>query len=202
MSRPGVQAAAAMALAMKHDEAVLPYLLAWFHGDDQPHRNVAMQGVKADERKPRRALGRPLAPGAQDGWPVAGHVAAADLRRLDSARQPALNQKQNWRRCDGRRLCGVPFGEESWQRLTSERLGLQSTLRARGRPHDLPRPGVQQPRPVHGPGGQNSSRPGENVLDLFGGSGSTLIAATGTVFNTPGGRRRPACCSFHRRHQP
>jgi putative transposase len=33
---------------------------------------------------------------------------------------------------------GAPFGEESWQRLTAERLGLQSTLRARGRPHKAP----------------------------------------------------------------
>jgi hypothetical protein len=41
-----VRAEAAMVLAMKHDAAVLPYLLAWFHGDDQPHRNVAMQGFR------------------------------------------------------------------------------------------------------------------------------------------------------------
>ena len=32
---------------------------------------------------------------------------------------------------------GTPFGEENWQRATAERLGLQSTLRARGRPRKL-----------------------------------------------------------------
>ncbi len=29
---------------------------------------------------------------------------------------------------------GAPFGEASWQERTAKRLGLQSTLRARGRP--------------------------------------------------------------------
>jgi putative transposase len=29
---------------------------------------------------------------------------------------------------------GAPFGEASWQARTAKRLGLQSTLRARGRP--------------------------------------------------------------------
>jgi putative transposase len=29
---------------------------------------------------------------------------------------------------------GTPFGEASWQEQTAKRLGLQSTLRARGRP--------------------------------------------------------------------
>jgi putative transposase len=36
---------------------------------------------------------------------------------------------------------GAPFGEESWQTRTAKRLGLQSTLRARGRPsNSLPKP--------------------------------------------------------------
>jgi len=30
---------------------------------------------------------------------------------------------------------GRPYGEESWQLQTAERLGLQSTFRERGRPH-------------------------------------------------------------------
>ncbi len=34
---------------------------------------------------------------------------------------------------------GAPFGEASWQERTARRLGLQSTLRARGRPSKSPR---------------------------------------------------------------
>ena len=33
---------------------------------------------------------------------------------------------------------GVPFGETSWQQRTAKRLGLQSTLRPRGRPWKSP----------------------------------------------------------------
>ena len=33
---------------------------------------------------------------------------------------------------------GLPFGEESWQETTAKKLGLQSTLRARGRPPKPP----------------------------------------------------------------
>ena len=33
---------------------------------------------------------------------------------------------------------GSPFGETSWQERTAKRLGLQSTLRARGRQPKLP----------------------------------------------------------------
>ncbi len=35
-------------------------------------------------------------------------------------------------------LRGTPFGAESWQERTARRLGLESTLRARGRPRKLP----------------------------------------------------------------
>ena len=35
---------------------------------------------------------------------------------------------------------GMPFGEESWQERTAKRLGLESTLRARGRPRKDPAP--------------------------------------------------------------
>ncbi len=35
-------------------------------------------------------------------------------------------------------LRGAPFGESSWQERTAQRLGLQSTLRARGRPCKAP----------------------------------------------------------------
>jgi len=34
-------------------------------------------------------------------------------------------------------LRGNPFGEEWWQERTARRLGLESTLRARGRPRKL-----------------------------------------------------------------
>ena len=33
---------------------------------------------------------------------------------------------------------GTPFGGEAWQERTAKRLGLESTLRARGRPRKLP----------------------------------------------------------------
>ena len=33
---------------------------------------------------------------------------------------------------------GTPFGEESWQRRTVKRLGLESTMRPRGRPGKSP----------------------------------------------------------------
>ncbi len=33
---------------------------------------------------------------------------------------------------------GAPFGETTWQERTAKRLGLQSTLRARGRPYKSP----------------------------------------------------------------
>ena len=36
-------------------------------------------------------------------------------------------------------VSGAPFGEASWQQRTASRLGLQSTLRARGRPWKSPR---------------------------------------------------------------
>src|SRR5712692_2642047 len=68
-----------------------------------------------------------------DAWPLAipdawvGHVnppeTALELAAL--------------RRCVAR---GCPFGEEAWCVATAEKLGLQSTLRARGRP-PLPKPG-------------------------------------------------------------
>ncbi len=35
---------------------------------------------------------------------------------------------------------GTPFGQESWQKRTAKRLGLESTLRARGRPRMAPPP--------------------------------------------------------------
>ena len=35
---------------------------------------------------------------------------------------------------------GVPFGEESWQERTAKRLGLESTLSARGRPRKVASP--------------------------------------------------------------
>src|SRR6266404_2040863 len=60
-----VRAEAGMALAMKHDEAVMPYLLAWFHGEDQPHRNVAMQGLRwMNTPEARRVL--------REGWEQGG----------------------------------------------------------------------------------------------------------------------------------
>jgi len=37
-------------------------------------------------------------------------------------------------------LRGTPFGQESWQKRTAKRLGLESTLRARGRPRMAPPP--------------------------------------------------------------
>jgi putative transposase len=40
---------------------------------------------------------------------------------------------------------GAPFGEASWQERTAKQLGLQSTLRARGRPPKLPPAGPSSP---------------------------------------------------------
>ena len=44
-------------------------------------------------------------------------LSAGDLRRL---------------KLSGER--GRPYGDESWTKLTAQRLGLESTLRSRGRP--------------------------------------------------------------------
>ena len=44
---------------------------------------------------------------------------------------------------------GAPFGEDSWQERTAKRLGLESTLRARGRPwKSLPVPPNKDSRPL------------------------------------------------------
>jgi HEAT repeat protein len=60
-----VHVEAATVLAMRHDETVLPYLLRWFHGDDQPHRNAATQGLRLlDTPESRRVL--------REGWAQGG----------------------------------------------------------------------------------------------------------------------------------
>ncbi len=47
--------------------------------------------------------------------------------------------RPSWKRCGNRWSGGGPFGEGSWQEQTGKRLGLQSTLRPRGRPWPKPR---------------------------------------------------------------
>ena len=41
---------------------------------------------------------------------------------------------RSWRRWDVSLRRGRPFGDESWQRRTAARLGLEHTFRSRGRP--------------------------------------------------------------------
>jgi putative transposase len=62
-----------------------------------------------------------------DGWPVAPRRDWAHWvdRPQTAAEEEALAE------CIRR---GRPFGEESWQRRTAKKLGLESTLRPRGRP--------------------------------------------------------------------
>jgi hypothetical protein len=67
-----------------------------------------------------------------DGWPVP--VPESWLQYVNGVESEA--ELEALRRSAVR---GAPFGEESWQRATAERLGLGSTLRSRGRPHK-PRP--------------------------------------------------------------
>lgn len=48
-----------------------------------------------------------------------------------------VNQPQSEAELAALRQCvehGTPYGSESWQQVTAERLGLESTLRPRGRP--------------------------------------------------------------------
>jgi putative transposase len=62
-----------------------------------------------------------------DEWPLAiPEDWVARVNRPESAAELDAVQQSVVR--------GTPFGEESWQQVTAERLGLQSTLRARGRP--------------------------------------------------------------------
>ena len=61
------------------------------------------------------------------GWPV---DRPKHWRRL-------VNQPQNDKELKAIRECirrGRPWGDESWQQRTAKRLGLESTLRPRGRP--------------------------------------------------------------------
>lgn len=49
-----------------------------------------------------------------------------------------VNQPQSEAELAALRQCvehGTPYGSESWQQVTAERLGLESTLHPRGRPH-------------------------------------------------------------------
>jgi len=51
---------------------------------------------------------------------------------LQYVNQPATEAElEAWRRSVVR---GAPYGSDSWQRRTAKRLGLESTLRPRGRP--------------------------------------------------------------------
>lgn len=60
-----VHAEAATVLAMRRDETVLSHLLRWFHGDDQPHRNAAAQGLRLlNTLEARRVL--------REGWDQGG----------------------------------------------------------------------------------------------------------------------------------
>ena len=54
-------------------------------------------------------------------------------RNWSTSRKP----KRNWRR-SAKACCGQPFGNEKWTHKTAELLGLQSTLRPRGRPKFAP----------------------------------------------------------------
>ncbi|WP_020467159.1 hypothetical protein [Singulisphaera acidiphila] len=61
-----------------------------------------------------------------------GEPALCDSRWLEGVNDPLSSGDLNRLRHSVER--GKPFGNESWTRVTAERLGLASCLRARGRP--------------------------------------------------------------------
>jgi putative transposase len=61
-----------------------------------------------------------------------GEVVVRDERWLERVNEPlSLGDLQRLRLSVAR---GQPYGEESWAKETARRLGLESTLRSRGRP--------------------------------------------------------------------
>jgi hypothetical protein len=102
-----VYAEAAMVLARKRDKAVLPYLLTWFHGGDEPHRNMAtacLRFMKTPEA--HRALRESWEQGGRSEWDRVG-LASALLWSGDS--------------------CGVPFLEEVARRADGVWSGVAAT---------------------------------------------------------------------------
>jgi hypothetical protein len=100
-----VHAEAATVLARRRDETVLPYLLTWFHGDDQPHRNAATQGLRIlNTPESRRVL--------RESWNLGGRneedrivLAMTLLWAGDSCGVPLLSDLA--RRADGDWSCAA-----------------------------------------------------------------------------------------------
>ncbi len=61
-----------------------------------------------------------------------GDVPVRDERWLERVNKPLSAGDLQRLRLSGER--GRPYGDESWTKLTVQRLGLESTLRSRGRP--------------------------------------------------------------------
>jgi putative transposase len=61
-----------------------------------------------------------------------GDVPVRDERWLERVNKPLTAGDLQRLRLSGER--GRPYGDESWTKLTAQRLGLESTLRSRGRP--------------------------------------------------------------------
>jgi putative transposase len=61
---------------------------------------------------------------------------------LEWVNQPlTMNELADIRQSDTR---GAPYGQAAWMQRTAKRLGLESTLRPRGRPHKAPEDGKRQ----------------------------------------------------------
>ena len=83
-----------------------------------PYGSIAARGLK---KPPPWLL-------PQDRWPV--DVPAGWARRLDRPQSPAEEAAMRVSIQRGR-----PFGDDAWTRRIAPKLGLESTLRPRGRPH-------------------------------------------------------------------
>jgi putative transposase len=65
-----------------------------------------------------------------------GEVPVRDERWLERVNEPLSAGDLRRMRLSAER--GWPYGDESWTRRTAVRLGLESTLRSRGRPRKQP----------------------------------------------------------------
>lgn len=94
-------------------------------------RNALRAGlVTRAELWPWSSLGQRV--GGTEGPVLSAWPVAVPLDWVDLVNRPQTDgELAAVRRCVVR---GAPFGHPDWQQVTAERLGLQSTLRARGRP--------------------------------------------------------------------
>jgi hypothetical protein len=91
-----VQAAAAAALAEGRDGTIVPHLLAWFHGEEQPLRNLATECLRrVNSPETRHVLREAWEQGGRGDEDRVG-LAMALLRVGDPCGVPFLEQVSRW----------------------------------------------------------------------------------------------------------